>query len=265
MFRVLLFIVLAFYANTAKSEQTWHIVTENFPPYFSEELPNNGWLFEITKLALKSQNINTEIEFTSWNRSLNLLEKQKKTAILGTFHSKQRGEIFVYSRPLAVAHSGLFKLKKSVINYDGSLESLLPYNICKEAGDPISADFSHDPRLSLTSTANLVNSLFLLQNERVDLVAGTKEVGEYWIKHSPKLLKNEEQVIEYLPPHLAIHKLHLIVSESSPDNDKRIAQFEAGLEAIIKNGSIAKVLKKHHFSDEYIKHYLKAFANNFES
>ena len=53
MFRVPIFIVLALLANTAKSEQTWHIVTENFPPYFSEKLPSNGWLFEITELALK--------------------------------------------------------------------------------------------------------------------------------------------------------------------------------------------------------------------
>jgi len=263
MLRLLIFVVLALNAFKAKSEQTWHIVTENFPPYFSSELPSNGWLFEITKLALKSQNINTEIEFTSWNRSLNLLEKQKKTAILGAFYSKQRSEIFDYSRPLAVAHSGLFKLKKSTINYDGSLESLLPYNICKEAGDPVSTEFSLDPRLSLTSTSNLVNSLYLLQNERVDLVAGTKEVGEYWLDHSPKLLKNEEQEIEYLPPHLAIHKLHLIVSKNNPDADEQIAQFEAGLKTIIKNGAIAKVLKKHHFSDEDIKHYLKALADNF--
>ncbi|WP_232007036.1 hypothetical protein [Pseudoalteromonas carrageenovora] len=98
MFRVLLFIVLAFYANTAKSEQTWHIVTENFPPYFSEELPNNGWLFEITKLALKSQNINTEIEFTSWNRSLNLLEKQKKQLFLVLFiQSKEAKFLYIHA------------------------------------------------------------------------------------------------------------------------------------------------------------------------
>ena len=184
MIKLLIFIVVIAIPTKVFSEQTWQIVTENYPPYFSENLPDNGWLYEITQSALKTQGINSEAEFTTWDRALKLLEKKRKTAILGAFYSLKRNEVFYYSRPLAVAHSGIFKRKESAINFDGTVQSLTPYSIGTEDNAFVSQEFARNTELAITSTKSLPTSLYLLQQGRIDLVAGTKEVGKYWLEHN---------------------------------------------------------------------------------
>ena len=94
MIKLLIFIVVIAIPAKVFSAQTWQIVTENYPPYFSENLPNNGWLYEVAESALKTQGINSEVEFTTWARALKLLEKNRKTAILGAFYSLKRNARF---------------------------------------------------------------------------------------------------------------------------------------------------------------------------
>ena len=78
MIKLLIFIVVIAIPTQVFSKQTWQIVTENYPPYFSENLPSDGWLYEIAESALKTQGINSEPEFTTWDRALKLLEKTEK-------------------------------------------------------------------------------------------------------------------------------------------------------------------------------------------
>ncbi|WP_405599647.1 MULTISPECIES: transporter substrate-binding domain-containing protein [unclassified Pseudoalteromonas] len=261
MIKLLIFIAVISMPTKVFSEQAWQIVTENYPPYFSENLPENGWLYDVTKAALKTQGINSEIEFTTWDRALKLLEKKRKTAILGAFYSVKRNEIFYYSRPLAVAHSGIFKRKQSTVNYDGSIQSLQPYSIGKEDSAFVSQEFASNTELAITSTKSLPTSLYLLQQGRIDLVAGTKEVGKYWLEHNKEIALGKNK-IEYLSPDLAVHKLYLIVSQSSYQAKERLYKFNGGINILIKNGEIAKIMKKHHFSNEKITKYINFLKEN---
>jgi ABC-type amino acid transport substrate-binding protein len=241
---------------TASSQQTWQIVTENFPPYFSENLPQGGWLLEMTQSALQTQNINSEIEFTTWDRALRLLEKKKKTAILGAYYSPARNEIFYYSRPLGFSHTGIFKRKNSIINYNGTVESLEPYSIGKKDSAFVSQEFSKNTNLAITTTKNLSISMYLLQKGRIDLVAGTKEAGEYWLKNKENLSLNSNEEVHFLQPYLASHNLYLIVSQSNPQAKKYIQKLNTGMRIIINNGTAAKILEKHNFIDSDIASYI---------
>ncbi len=261
MIKLLIFIVVIAIPTKVFSEQTWQIVTENYPPYFSENLPNNGWLYEIAQSALKTQGINSEVEFTTWNRALKLLEKNRKTAILGAFYSLKRNEVFYYSRPLAVAHSGVFKRKESIINFDGTVQSLTPYSIGIEDNAVVSQEFARNTDLAITSTKSLPTSLYLLQQGRIDLVAGTKEVGKYWLEHT-KTEDSDDNNIEYLSPDLASHKLYLVVSKSNYRAKEYLQKFNRGIDIIINNGRIAKIMKKHNFSNQKITEYINFLKEN---
>jgi len=255
MLKKLIIILLIITSTKALSAQSWQIVTENFPPYFGKNLADNGWLFEITQSALKTQHITSNIEFTNWDRALKLLERKRRTAVLGAFYSKKRSDIFYYSRPLSSIHSGLFKRTTSTINYDGTLDSLIPYSICKEDSAVISNEFSQHKQLAITSANNISKSLHLLKNKRVDLVATTKEVAEYWLKNTTDIqFKTNE--IEYIYPHLATHKLYVIFAKSDPNAKERIQKLNKGIDTIIKNGTVNKILTKHGFSKKAITDYI---------
>lgn len=261
MIKLIIFILVTVIPTKALCEQTWQIVTEKFPPYFSNDLPKNGWLYEITRAALITQGINSEIEFTTWDRALKLLEKKRKTAILGAFYSAKRNEVFYYSRPLARAHTGIFKRKESTINFDGTTQSLVPYSIGKEDSAFISQEFTRNTELAITSTKSLPTSLYLLQQGRIDLVAGTKEVGKYWLEYSTEVNLDKNK-IEYLLPDLATHKLYLVVSQSNYRAKEYLQKFNRGIDAIVENGSIADIMKKHNFSNEKITEYINFLKEN---
>ena len=95
----------------------------------------------------------------------------------------------------------------------------------------------------------------MLQQGRIDLVAGTKEVGNYWLKHS-KTKDSDDDEIEYLSPDLASHKLYLVVSKSNYRAKDYLQKFNRGINIIIKNGHIAKIMKKHNFSNEDTTKYI---------
>lgn len=242
------------------SQEEWLFVTEPFPPYFAEQLPQQGWLADLTVTALASQNISASIEFTTWTRAIKLVEKNKRTAVLGAYFSTEREQVFRYSRPIARSFTGLFKRKNTHITYDGSLASLQDYSISKGSDYIVGDEFSKQVNLTTTDSKDLVSSLRVLQRGRVDLVAGTKEVGEYWLKHHPQLQDGEP--ITYLPHHLAYHHLHVIFSKSALQSEEQLAQLEKGLNEIIENGTAATVLASHGFTNAEIEQYLQFLQYN---
>ena len=255
MFKVCFSLLWLLYTSHVLSQEKWLFVTEPFPPYFAEQLPEQGWLSDIVATALASQKITMSVEYTTWARAIKLLERNKRTAVLGAYFSTEREQIFLYSRPLARSFTGLFKRKNTHISYDGSLASLEDYSISKGSDYIVGDEFSKQSNLTTTESKDLVSSLRVLQRGRVDLVAGTKEVGEYWLKHHPQLQDGE--AIIYLPHHLAYHHLHIIFSKSAPQSEEQLAQLEKGLNEIIENGAAAEVLARHEFTNAEIEQYLQ--------
>lgn len=255
MLKLSLIVIFLLYVSQTYSQDKWLFVTEPFPPYFSDQLPQQGWLADIVVTALASQDIEATIEFTTWARAIRLLEKNKRTALLGAYFSAEREKIFHYSRPLANSFTGLFKRKSSQINYDGNLTSLQPYSISKGSNYIVSDGFSSEHNLAITVTDDLISSLYVLQLGRVDLVAGTKEVGEYWLNNHPQLQAG--QAIIYISPHLASHHLYIIFAKSAAQSEQQLIQLENGLNTIINNGEAAQVLLRHGFSETSIEQYLQ--------
>ncbi|WP_304184088.1 substrate-binding periplasmic protein [Pseudoalteromonas prydzensis] len=255
MLKLSLIVIFLLYVSQTYSQDKWLFVTEPFPPYFSDQLPQQGWLADIVVSALASQDIEATIEFTTWARAIRLLEKNKRTALLGAYFSAEREKIFHYSRPLANSFTGLFKRKSSQINYDGNLTSLQPYSISKGSNYIVSDGFSSEHNLAITVTDDLISSLYVLQLGRVDLVAGTKQVGEYWLNNHPQLQAG--QAIVYISPHLGSHHLYIIFAKSAAHSEQQLIQLENGLNTIINNGEAAQVLLRHGFSETSIEQYLQ--------
>lgn len=128
------------------------------------------------------------------------------------------------------------------------MDSLQPYSICKGIGYAVSEVFSESNGLAVTSTRGLINSLYMLQKGRIDLVAGTKEVGEYWLKNTEKLNEPGAPQVEYISPDLEHHQLHVMFPKSDPDAKQKRDALEQGFSTILYNGTAKELLVKHGFS-----------------
>lgn len=99
MYKAIYCLVLCCIFSKGYASENWQLVAENSPPYIGERLIDNGWVTALTKAALANQNINNDIEFTSWNRALELTKINKKDAILGAFYTKSRTDLFLLLAP----------------------------------------------------------------------------------------------------------------------------------------------------------------------
>ncbi|CAM3107038.1 hypothetical protein [Pseudoalteromonas distincta] len=86
-------------------------------------------------------------------------------------------------------------------------------------------------------------------------------MGEYWLEHGNELDLDDNK-IEYLSPDLASHKLYLVVSRSNYRAKEYLQKFNRGIDIIIKNGRIAKIMKKHNFSNQKIAEYINFLKEN---
>jgi ABC-type amino acid transport substrate-binding protein len=249
------FLLLCVVIN-AHSEQTFTIVSGSFPPYISTNQNEENWLGEITHAALLSQNIPNTLELTFWGRALKLVDKHQRDAVLGAYYSEERAKTFYFSRALAQTHAGFFKRSDSNISFDGSLESIKKHTICLGNGYYVSDEFHNDKNLIVTTSNDLKTCLQLLLNKRIELVAGTDEVGEYLRRHNPKITKKNNISFDYMRPNLAIHNLYLVVSKSDKDGITKLAALEKGLDTIIKNGELKRILTKHNFTSQQITDYV---------
>lgn len=241
---------------------SWQIVTEPFPPYFAPQLPQQGWLWQMTHAALKTQGVEASLEFTSWPRAMRLTASGQRTAILGAFYSEARERDYLYSQPIASATSGFFRHKaNSEISFEGDLSSLEPFRISVAELDLVSESLRKQPGLQVSETDQLVTSLHLLLRGRVDFVAGTREVGFYWLEHDIRLSKlAQASTIEFIGPALSSNALYL----AFPRKDKAAMQwkavFEQGIRHLHDSGELHTILKQHHFNDGQIAQYVQTIG-----
>lgn len=241
---------------------SWRVVSEPFPPYFSPDLPEQGWLWQVTRAALESQGIDVSLEFMSWTRAMRLTASDKCTAALGAFYSEQRAQTYIYSRPLAFSQSGLFKLQGNrQVRFNGDLGQLSPFHISKGELDLVTETLNVQSDLQVSETASLETSLKLLLAGRVDLVAGTKEVGEYWLANSPELHSLARQrAAEFIEPALAVHSMHLIFPRADADAVQKRDIFNRGFAEIYASGKLQLILAEHGFTEGQIIGYVQTMG-----
>ncbi len=241
---------------------TWQIVTEPFPPYFAPQLPQQGWLWQVTHAALSTQGIDASLEFTSWPRAMRLTASGQRTAVLGAFYSQARARDYLYSQPIAAATSGFFRQKANrKIVFDGDLSSLERFRISVAELDMVSETLRKYPRLQVSETNQLVTSLQLLLRGRVDLVAGTREVGFYWLEHDDKLSKlAETSPIEFVEPALSSHALHLAFPRKDTSATQWKTLFEQGVRQLHDSGQLHTILRQHRFNDRQIAQYVQTLG-----
>lgn len=242
--------------------QTWQLVTEPFPPYFIGEQHKPGWLHEVIIAALKTQNQKASIEYTQWARALKLAKRHRRVAVLGAYYTELRTRSFIYSQPLATAHTVLFKRAGSEITFTGSLYSLKPYTISKGEDYAVSPEFEQHPELTVTTTDSLIDSLLLLKHGRVDLVAGTKEVALYWLSNSERLQQAKQVEVEHITPTLATQNLHVISDKHHPQAKQFQRSLHLGLKAIVASGELEEILQSYEFTDEQTRQLTQLLSRN---
>ncbi len=218
--------------------------TCEYPPYYGEQLENNGFIAEIITEAYKRMNYSVDITFYPWPRAYEYGKRGEIVDGLFTFGvvTEERLQLFEYSDPLPPLVFGFYKLVEDDIFFT-TLEDLISYRIGVVRGY-IYDDSFEDIRANLEIDEVSVDKQNVLKLEagRLDLILIERFNANYLIRTKfPELA----DVIEWLEPPISVDAQYLAISKRAPDYLQKVDDFNRGLELIKQDGTFEEILSKH--------------------
>ncbi|RKZ38318.1 MAG: hypothetical protein DRQ49_01275 [Gammaproteobacteria bacterium] len=245
MKKIVFFLIMTlFYSVSCFAGKRFTLVTVDFPPYYGENLPEQGWVSEVVRTALESQGYEVEIKFMSWVKAVADTKQGYYDALLGAYRTPERADLYYFSVPIAQARTGFFKRKEVDISFK-ELDELKGYKIGVVKGYATSKEFDLSDSLNKIEVQNLDDGLIKLKNREIDLMADSRAVGKYHLKLLEKKKPGIGQEIEFIMPVLAMNKLYVAVSKKTTNAYRKLIDFNQGLRKIYMNGSFRKIKAKH--------------------
>jgi len=241
---VFFLIITLFYSASCFAGKRFTFVTVDFPPYYGEKLPEQGWVSEVVRTALESQGYEVEIKFMPWVKAVEDTKQGYYDALLGAYRTPERADLYYFSAPIAQARTGFFKRKDVDISFK-ELDELDDYKIGVVKGYATSKAFDFADNLNKIEVPNLNEGLIKLLNQEIDLMADSRAVGKYHLKLLEKKKPGISQEIEFIKPVLAMNKLYVAISKKTTNAYRKLIDFNQGLRKIYMNGSFRKIKAKH--------------------
>lgn len=245
MVKIFLACLLAFLQATAvfASGKTIFLTSEEAPPFSSEKLKNHGTSIEIIKRAFEQVGYTTGVKFYSWNRALEMAKKGISDGIVPIWYTEERTKWFLYSDKLHTPSLiGCLKKKSSPINIKG-YGDLRNYAFGYIFGYAYSQDFfdilSVSKGYHFYDPHELISALV---KGNIDLAVLEKSQAEYILNTEFSETGNGHHFME---PALEIRNHHLAISKKAKDYQKKLADFNTGLEIILNNGTLEEILSRH--------------------
>ena len=231
-----------FAVNLAEANEVVKMETVVWPPYYSDTLPNNGPMVEITKEAFKRVGITVEVKFVPWARAQENVKAGKTMGLFCPYITEERKKYSVYTtEPVGFVKSGLITLSDNNFTYE-KLEDLKKYKFGVLRSTSISKDFDEADYLKKNYTNGEINNLRMLLNGRVDIIAGSYANYSFILKN--KLLK-DTSLIKLIEPALDLGVLYHSFSKKIPGHKRLRDLFDKGIKMIREDGTYEKILKKH--------------------
>jgi len=240
---LVLFTTILFSSPGHTSEKEIFLTSTEYPPYYGQELKNNGFITEVIKAAFEKMGYKIKVEFFPWLRSKAMAESGDSDGMYTLWHTEEREKWFVFSDPIPPHNTiGVYKRSDREITFE-TYRDLKPYIIGSVLGYAYSPEFmaAELKGLRLYTDEKLITKLV---QGRVDLAIIDKIQGNYLFKKRFSMKNNK---FEFMEPPLEIRQQHLVISKKINSAHKIINDFNDGLEEIMNNGFYDDILDEHGF------------------
>ncbi|MCG7497883.1 transporter substrate-binding domain-containing protein [Vibrio sp. Of7-15] len=227
----------------ASKEKTIVLATDEWAPYYSRHLKQQGFLAEITKEAFHRAGYDCQIKFVPWERAMTLAQKGIYDGILGAYHTHQREEYFHYSLPITEDQLHFFWLKDREIQYR-ELQDLVNYKIGVVKGYNYGDEFERANYLNKIGNYNVESNVLLLLKGRIDILVGSKKVINMILEENHFSEQSRVQMSE-IP--LISQKLYILISHQSQYHENALSDFNHSFKSMETDGTIEAILSKHGF------------------
>jgi polar amino acid transport system substrate-binding protein len=221
--------------NAPARAETITLSSTNYPPYYGPDLPRGGIITVITTEAFKRVGYKVEINYRPWARTLKEVKDGKSHGIVGVWYSRERATFLAYSKPLYSNIVGFYARNDHLVDVHDLTQLKARVGIVRGYVNPAAFEAAH---LDVEEATDDQENLLKLAAGRVDLVLIDKGLAAYLL--NDKLLKLRNQ-LSWLEPRVETLPLYVAMSKKSPGWQKRLKDFNSGLEQLRKDGTLAQL------------------------
>ena len=261
----IIIMVLLFSVQVFAQERQVKLLTLEWEPYVGTNLPGKGFAAEIVTLAFKKAGYKVTIEFHPWDTALEIVKTGGADGVFPAYHEAGRENYLLFSNPFSKSPLGLCKIK------DYAQPSPSGGFLYKRGAN---IQYGVDPRIDQTL------ALRELKAHRFGVVLGyantpefdradflTKIVADTDAENLGKLLRNEVELVvidryvaqnilvkrfpwrftevEFMEPPLALKNLYVGVSKKTDNPEKKLRDFNAGLEVLRADGILDRIMARY--------------------
>lgn len=233
------------------AEETVTLVAGERPPYIGAALPEKGYVFELVQEAFKRRGYRATLEFYPWARAAALAAKGEVDGLVPA-QDDSADSAYVYSNPFPGGTTGLLKKKSFRVAYpkeDGKppseiFQALKAYRFGTVRGGVSLPAFDEAQFLTREMANADVQNLDKLDAERIHFSLIDKySAADLMVGQRPHLIGH----LEFLRPPLAQRDFHVAFSAKAPRQKQLLAAFNEGLDELVRDGSLTRILEKHGF------------------
>jgi polar amino acid transport system substrate-binding protein len=217
------------------------IYTNNYEPYYGEDMPDSGPVLKITRLAFRETGYEVDVRFKPWARAISEGEKGECDVIAGVWFNTGREGWMALTDPILENEIGFYKRKNDDLvfkNYADLKAKGVVIGIVRSYINPEGFD---QWGLRVEEVADDVLNIRKLMHQRIRLVLVDRQVGAF-------LLKKEglaENGMEWLVTLQKIGLCNAVMKNAQGDWKKKRDDFNKGLEILKRKGVIQEILKAH--------------------
>lgn len=232
--------------------KTVMLASLNWEPYVGEQLPGNGYVYEIVVEAFKSVGYSVNIQFYPWARAVRTAQSGQADGLFPEYLDELRRPDFVFSDSFPGGPVGFLVRKDSRItfpvdprrNQAKALLGMKQYSFGVVRDYINTKEFDAATFLNKEVVASDEQNIIKLHGQRIQIAFIDKFVAQYLIKsRHPKFAKN----LVFMEPPLEIKPLYIAFSKTAPDYEQKLKDFNKGLDNLKRNGTIGAIMKKYGF------------------
>jgi len=219
----------------------------SWPPYASEDLPEQGLAIELVTTALKRAGYTPRVK----TATLTAILEGTRTGVYDVFatpwYTMERSQYLAFSQPYLDSSIQFIKRKDTAFEYS-RFDDLEAMKIGVVEGYAYDEDFNDSSAIVKIGAGSLEENLQKLIAGEIDLSLDDALVLRYTLNRS---LPNRAADLQILAEPLVTRGVNIGVSRKNPEHARIVSDFDQAIAEMKQDGTHAAIIRKH---KQFIEH-----------